>query len=369
MLQNFAQKLGHLGKLSAWDIPYYSEKLRERMGISDEMVRVYFPIERVLNGLFGVLDALFQIKVVESAVEVWHPNVRFFTLFDAKGDVRGQIYMDLYARPKKQEGAWLDDAYSRRKLNAEIVTPIAFLVCNFTPPTSKHSALLTHDEVLTLFHEMGHALQHVLTQVDYVDVAGIHGVPWDAVEFPSQFLECFAWEASVLKQISGHYQTGEPLPMPLMQKMREAKDFQAGLQLLRQIEFALFDFQLHSGACVKGEVPIQEIIDNIRHRVSVILVPKFNRFQNCFSHIFAGGYAAGYYSYLWAEVLAWDAFERFEEEGSEILNPSLGQAFLKAILEQGGAVDALVLFEQFRKRPPEPKAFLRNRGIGAPESA
>ncbi len=365
-LSKFAHACDQIDNLQPWDILYYREKLREKdFGISEDALRCYFPIEKVLSGLFTLAHRLFGMHVQEiKNVDVWSPDVRFYAITDEQQQLRGQFYLDLYAKPEKREGAWMDDYQARRRLNdGTIQTPIAFLTCNFSPPIdSTQKVLLTHEEVLTLFHEFGHGLQHMLTIIDYESVSGINGVSWDAVELPSQFLEYFAWEESVLDFISSHYQTGEKLPKALIQKMRTARNFQAGLQLLRQLELALFDFRLHiEFDPQKGYSQIQALLDEVRKQINVTPIASFNRFQHGFSHIFAGGYAAGYYSYLWAEVLACDAFYKFLEEG--IFNETTGQAFLKTILEQGGAIDAVELFEKFRGRAPKIQPFLESLEI------
>lgn len=362
-LSIFAQSRDQINRLQAWDILYYREKLQEKkFGICDDTLRCYFPIDKVLSGLFNLIERLFgmQIKEIEG-VDIWDPQVRFFAITDNQQQLRGQFYLDLYARPEKREGAWMDDYQSRRYLsNGNIQTPIAFLTCNFSSPIDHtQTALLTHEEVVTLFHEFGHGLQHMLTIIDYSAISGINGVAWDVVELPSQFLEYFVWEKSVLNQISSHYKTGKTLPDILISKMREAKNFQAGLQLLRQLELSLFDFRLHlEFDPAKGYEQIQKLLDSIRKQIGVIPIASFNRFQHGFSHIFAGGYAAGYYSYLWAEVLACDAFAKFQEDG--IFNKETGNAFLHSILEQGGAIDAIELFKKFRGREPKIQAFLKN---------
>lgn len=362
-LSSFAQSQGQIDTLQAWDILYYREKLQEKkFGICDDTLRCYFPVDKVLAGLFSLIERLFGMQIKEiKDVEVWDPEVRFFAITDNQQQLRGQFYLDLYARPEKREGAWMDDYQSRRYLsNGDIQTPIAFLTCNFSPPIDfTQTPLLTHEEVLTLFHEFGHGLQHMLTIIDYSAISGINGVAWDAVELPSQFLEYFVWEKSVLDQISSHYKTDKILPDTLITKMREAKNFQAALQLLRQLELSLFDFRVHiEFDPAKGYEQIQDLLNSIRKDIDIIPIAPFNRFQHGFSHIFAGGYAAGYYSYLWAEVLACDAFAKFQEDG--IFNEETGKAFLHSILEQGGAIDAIELFKKFRGREPKIEAFLKS---------
>jgi oligopeptidase A len=362
-LSSFAQSQDQIDTLQPWDILYYREKLQEKkFGICDETLRCYFPVDKVLSGLFKLIERLFGMQIKEiKGIEVWDPQVKFFSIIDNQQQLRGQFYLDLYARPEKREGAWMDDYQSRRYLsNGDIQTPIAFLTCNFSPPIDlMQTPLLTHEEVLTLFHEFGHGLQHMLTVIDYSAISGINGVAWDAVELPSQFLEYFVWEKSVLDQISSHYKTGQTLPDTLITKMHNAKNFQAGLQLLRQLELSLFDFRLHiEFDPTKGYEQIQNLLDSIRKQIDIIPIATFNRFQHGFSHIFAGGYAAGYYSYLWAEVLACDAFAKFQEDG--IFNEETGKAFLHSILEQGGAIDAIELFKKFRGREPKIQAFLKS---------
>jgi oligopeptidase A len=364
-LQAFAAQEGFSEPLQDWDLAYFSEKLRaKQFGIQDEALRAYFPSSRVLSGLIELLHRLFKIHIkIVSKTEVWHPSVQILEIHDSQNHLRGYIYLDLYAREHKREGAWVDDCERRRLRQDNILQlPVCFLNCNFRTPTPDAPALLTHNDVITLFHEMGHALHHVLTQVDYADLAGTQGVPWDAVEFPSQFLENFAWEAEVLNLISCHYKTYENLPAHHIDALRASRNFQAGLQLIRQLEFSLFDFQLHlEFKPEKGPEQIQVLLDAIRTQTRVLPTASFNRFQNSFSHIFADDYAAGYYSYLWAEVLAADAFSRFIEDG--IFNAQAGHEFMSTILETGGSADILELFQKFRGRLPEIKAFLSQRGI------
>ncbi len=364
-LTEFARNEDKLVDLQPWDIAYYSEKLCEKLhGINDEVLRPYFPQDQVLLGMFSLIAKLYGLRVEEEKnIDTWHSDIRFFSIYDRQNTLRGQFYLDLYARPHKRGGAWMDDCQQRwRMIDDKIQTPIAFLTCNLTPPNGDQPALLTHDEVLTLFHEFGHGLHHMLTKVDYIDVSGIHGVEWDAVELPSQFMEFFLWEKTVLDFVSKHFQTGEPLPENLLQRIQEAKNFQTGLRTLRQLEFSLFDFQLHLNEnVVKGQNTIQKILDEVRKQVAVIPSAKWNRFQHSFTHVFSGGYAAGYYSYLWAEMLASDAFAKFEEAG--ILNPAVGEEFLTTILEKGGTANALDLFIKFRGRTPNIKALLRHLGL------
>ncbi len=348
----------------AWDLAYYSEKLRQSLyRFADEDIRPYFPAARVLHGLFHVVSRLYGLTIRElSDIDVWDPEVRFFEISDAHGVVRGRFYVDLYVRPHKRGGAWMDECVSHRRDAHGTQVPVAFLTCNFSPPVGDKPALLTHEEVVTLFHEFGHGLHHMLTKVDYVSVAGINGVAWDAVELPSQFMENWCWEREALDIIGRHYQSDAPLPDDLLEKMKSAKNFQSGMQMVRQIEFALFDMRLYCDFDADGEQSVQGLLDAVRREVAVVIPPHYNRFQNGFAHIFSGGYAAGYYSYKWAEVLSADAFSRFEEEG--IFNPQTGQAFLETILEQGGSREPIDLFVAFRGREPIIDALLRHNGLG-----
>jgi oligopeptidase A len=309
------------------------------------------------------LKPLFGIKVVEeSGIDTYHPDVRFFSIYDATETLRGQFYLDLYAREKKRGGAWMDDCIGRRhRADGSLQTPVAYLVCNFNKAVGGKPALFTHDEVTTLFHEFGHGIHHMLTQVDASPVAGINGVPWDAVELPSQFLENWCYDEEALNLISGHYETGEPLPKALLDKLLAAKNYQSAMMMLRQLEFALFDFHIHANYTPSNECNIQATLNAVREKTAVVTPPEFNRFQHSFSHIFAGGYSAGYYSYKWAEVLSADAFSRFEEEG--IFNAATGRDFMQHILEKGGSESPMVLFERFRGRAPTVDALLRHSGI------
>jgi oligopeptidase A len=365
-LSAFAQTEYGVSSLNAWDISYYAEKLKQaRYAVSDEQLRPYFPATKVVPGLFTVLEKLFGIRIAaRDGVDVWHPDVQFYDIFAADGSLRGSFYLDLYARSKKRGGAWMDDCRGRRWLaDGQLQTPVAYLTCNFNKPVGGKPALFTHDEVITLFHEFGHGLHHMLTQVDAAAVAGINGVAWDAVELPSQFLENWCWAPEALQLISGHYESGEPLPADLLQKMLAARNFQSALFLVRQLEFALFDMRLHAEYDPALGGRVQHLLDEVRSQVSVIVPPRFNRFQHSFGHIFAGGYAAGYYSYLWAEVLSADAFSRFEEEG--VFNPQTGQDFLHWILERGGSAEPMELFKGFRGREPSNEALLRHMGIAS----
>ena len=364
-LNEFAKKHYGVNELHSWDLSYYSEKMRQHFfQLSQEEVKAYFPITRVIPGLFAVVEKLYGLQINEiTDFDSWHPDVRFFEIHDESGELRGQFYFDLYARTKKRGGAWMDDCVGRKKFNGAIQTPVAYLTCNFTPPTGTEPSLLTHDDVTTLFHEFGHGLQHMLTKVDHLGVSGINGVEWDAVELPSQFMENWCWEQDALALISGHYQTGETLPNSLFNKMLAAKNFQAGMIMVRQLEFSLFDFRIHKDYDPEKGARIYEILDQVRAQVAVVTPPKFNRFAHSFSHIFAGGYAAGYYSYKWAEVLSSDAYSLFEEKG--IFDQKTGKAFLTTILEKGGTEDAMDLFIQFRGRKPNIDALLRHNGIAA----
>ena len=362
-VQAFALERDGLDVLEAWDVPYYSEKLRQhKYAISQEELRPYFPLPQVLQGLFKVAKRLFGMHVREvEGVAGWHDDVCFFGIYDADRRLRGSFYLDLYARPGKRGGAWMDECIVRKQAAHGVQDPVAYLTCNFTPPVGDQPALLTHMEVITLFHEFGHGLHHMLTLIDYPGVAGINGVAWDAVELPSQFLENWCWEYDALASISGHIDTGEPIGADLFERMHAAKGFQSGLQMLRQLEFALFDMHLHMLDSPPSGDEIQALLDDVRAQVSVIKVPAFNRFQHGFAHIFAGGYAAGYYSYKWAEVLAADAFSRFEENG--VFDAGTGRDFLRCILEQGGSRDPLELFVDFRGREPSIEPLLRRSGI------
>ena len=365
-LVEYARREHGVARLEAWDVGYYSEKLRRhKFDLSQEDLKPYFPETRVVPGMFEVVGRLYGVTVHEvEGVDTWHPDVRFFEIRDGGGELRGQFYLDLYARPNKRGGAWMDDCISRlRRADGTVQTPVAFLTCNLSPPVGDDPALFTHDEVITLFHEFGHGLHHMLTRVEHLGVAGINGVPWDAVELPSQFMENWCWEREALDLISGHYRTGEPVPAELYEKMRAARNFQAGMHMVRQLEFALFDFRLHLEYDPARGGRIQEILDQVRAEVAVVQPPDFNRFQHSFTHIFAGGYAAGYYSYKWAEVLSADAFSLFEENG--IFHRPTGERFLHTVLEQGGSRDPMDLFVEFRGREPSIEPLLRHSGIAA----
>jgi oligopeptidase A len=360
----FAKAEHGMEQLEAWDITYYSEKLQQhKYSISQEELKPYFPEEKVLGGMFAVVERLYGFNISERTdVEVWHEDVRFFEIREGNS-VRGQFYLDLYARPQKRGGAWMDDCVTRMRTETGVQVPVAYLTCNFSSPIGDDPALFTHDEVLTLFHEFGHGLHHMLTQVDYPSVSGIGGVPWDAVELPSQFMENWCWQKEALADIAGHYQTGAPLPDELFDKMIAAKNFQSAMQMVRQLEFSIFDFRLHLEYDPAIGARVYEILDEVRKQVAVIEPPSFNRFPHSFSHIFAGGYAAGYYSYKWAEVLSADAFSAFEETG--IFNRDTGLRFLATVLEQGGSREPMELFIEFRGREPSIDALLRHSGLAA----
>lgn len=364
-LKAFVKEEFDIDELDLWDVTYYSEKLKQKLyQISDEELRPYFPESKAVSGLFEVLNRLFGMTVVErEGVDVWHESVRFFDIFDSTNTLRGSFYLDLYAREHKRGGAWMDECRVRRITeHGELQTPVAYLTCNFSKPVGGKPALFTHDEVVTLFHEFGHGIHHMLTQIDVASVSGINGVPWDAVELPSQFLENWCYEEEALAFISGHYETGEPLPKEMLDKMLAAKNFQSGMFILRQLEFGMFDFTLHTNYDPDLGAKVLETLAEVKAKVAVLPSVEWNRFSHSFSHIFAGGYGAGYYSYLWAEVLSADAFSRFEDEG--IFNTETGQSFLNNILEMGGSEEPMELFKRFRGREPQVDAMLRHAGIG-----
>ena len=359
----FAKKNCKLQKLEAWDIMYVSEKLKQKeYGISQEALKPYFPANKVIQGMFEIVKRLYGITIKQKTdVDVWHKDVGFYEIVDADNEVRGQFYLDLYARNNKRGGAWMDECMGRMKIDDQIQTPVAYLTCNLTPPVGNTPALLNHEEVTTLFHEFGHGLQHMLTKVEALFVSGISGVEWDAVELPSQFMENWCWEKEGLELISEHYETGEALPENLYRKMLKAKNFQSAMQMVRQLEFGIFDFRLHMETGTDKFENVQSLLNAVRESVAVIIPPDINQFQNSFSHIFAGGYSAGYYSYKWAEVLSADAYSKFEEDG--IFNQETGESFLQNILEKGGSVKAIELFKAFRGREPSVDALLKHSGL------
>jgi oligopeptidase A len=366
-LREFAANELGLPDLQAWDIAYASEKLRERRyAYSEQELKQYFPEPKVLAGLFRVVETLFSVSIREDKAPVWHPDVRFYRIESHAGDLIGQFYLDLYARDHKQGGAWQDDARCRRRIPASgaVQTPVSFLTCNFSRPSGGKPALFTHDEVLTLFHEFGHGLHHMLTRVDEPAVSGIRGVEWDAVELPSQFMENFAWEWEVLQLMTAHVDTGAPLPRELYDRMIAAKNFQAGMQLLRQVEFGVFDMRLHLDFDPMRATPqdVQRIAEDVRREIAVVFPPDFYRGAWSFTHIFAGGYAAGYYSYKWAEVLSADCYAAFEE-APHVLDPDTGRRFLDEILATGGGRAAIDSFVAFRGRKPTIDALLRHSGM------
>ena len=359
-LEAFAKAELGMSELAAWDLAFVSEKLRvARYAFSEQDVKPYFPEPRVLAGLFGVVKTLYGIDVVETSAETWHPDVRFFEIRQ-DGSKLGEFYLDLYARAQKRGGAWMDDARGRRSRAGDTVTPVAYLTCNFSAPVGGKPALFSHDEVTTLFHEFGHGLHHLLTRIDVPGVSGISGVEWDAVELPSQFMENFCWEWDVLQGMTAHVDTGEPLPRVLFDKMLAARNFQSGMMTVRQIEFSLFDMLLHSEFSPEAD-DWEALLAEVRREVAVNLPPAYNRFVNSFSHIFAGGYAAGYYSYKWAEVLSADAYAAFEEQGGA--NPDTGRRFWNEILAVGGSRPAMESFKAFRGREPELEPLLRHNGM------
>ncbi|MFT6102769.1 MAG: oligopeptidase A [Candidatus Endobugula sp.] len=361
-LRDYAQGKDSITDLQPWDMSYYSEQLQqEKYAVSQELLRPYFPAEKVLEGMFGVVNKLYGITVLpEIDVDVYHPDVRFYRI-EKNGEIIAYFYFDIYARDKKRGGAWMADCRTRRVKEGKIQLPVAYLTCNFSSPVGDTPSLLTHQEVTTLFHEFGHGLHHMLTQMIDAAVSGINGVAWDAVELPSQFLENWCWEKSVIPLISGHYKTGKALPDDLLDKMLAAKNFQSGLHMVRQIEFSLLDMKLHAEYDPDNVQTVQSVVDAVRQQVAVITPPSFNKFQNSFSHIFAGGYAAGYYSYKWAEVLSADAFSLFEENG--VFDRDTGEKFLQTVLANGGSQSAMDLFVAFRGREPSVDALLRHSGF------
>ena len=362
-LQAYAAELG-ISDMQAWDVAYVSEKLREqKYAYSDQEVKQYFPEAKVLQGLFKVVESIFKVHVRKTQAPVWHTDASFYEIRDQQQQLIGQFYLDLYARNNKRGGAWMDEAITRRVHDGQLTTPVAYLTCNFSAPVGDKPALFTHDEVITLFHEFGHGLHHMLTRVESYGVSGIKGVEWDAVELPSQFMENFCWEWDVVKHMTSHVDSGEPLPRSLFDKMIAAKNFQSGMQTVRQIEFSLFDMRLHHEYRDHNRIDVLQLIEQVRDQVAVVRPPKWNRFPHAFSHIFAGGYAAGYYSYKWAEVLSADAYSMFEENG--VLCAETGQRFWHEILAQGGSRPAMESFVAFRGRTPDIEALLRHHGMSA----
>ena len=361
-LREFARAELGIDNLQSWDVGYASEKLREqRYAFSEQEVKQYFPEDAVLPGMFKLVETLYGLQIKPASAPVWHEDVRFFDIRNAQGQLVGQFYLDLYARNSKRGGAWMDDVITRRRLPSGIQTPVAYLNCNFSPPVGGKPATFSHDEVITLFHEFGHGLHHLLTEVEDLGVSGINGVEWDAVELPSQFMENFCWEWDVVRGMTRHVDTGETLPRGLFDKMLAAKNFQSGLQTLRQIEFSLFDMLMHSNFEAGGGKSILQLLDEVRAEVAVLIPPAFHRFPHSFAHIFSGGYAAGYYSYKWAEVLSADAYGLFEENG--VLNPDVGARFRSEILSMGGSRGAMQSFTAFRGREPSIDALLRHNGL------
>ena len=368
-LKQFALDEVGIEDMQAWDVTYVSEKLKQqRYSISDEDLKPYFPVDNVLAGLFELVEKLYSVTIKQNKDQKsWHDDVRFYEIYNADGDLKARFYLDLYARQHKRGGAWMADFCSRFKANDAVQTPVAFMTCNSAPPAGGKPALFTHDEVVTLFHEFGHGLHHMMTQIEYLDISGISGVEWDAVELPSQFMENWCWQREALDMLAAHYETGEKIPDELFAKMKAAQHFQTAMGMVRQLEFSIFDMRLHMDTSIETSAQIQEILDTVRQSVSVVTPPAFNRFQHGFSHIFAGGYAAGYYSYKWAEVLSADAFARFEEEG--LFNQDVGKAFLTEILEVGGSRPAIESFKAFRGREPSVDALLKHSGLSGTDKA
>ncbi len=361
-LTNFARDTLGLPEIAAWDIAYVSEKLRQqRYAFSEQEIKQYLPETVVLPGMFQLVTTLYGLSIAPVSAPGWHPDVRCYQITDREGTPLGWFYLDLYARENKRGGAWMDDAIGRRRRGDDLQMPVAYLNCNFSAPVGGKPALFTHDEVITLFHEFGHGLHHLLTQVDVLGVSGINGVEWDAVELPSQFMENFCWEWAVLHPMTRHVDSGEPLPRALFDRLLAAKNFQSGMQLVRQLEFSLFDMRLHADYDPTGTQSPLQLLDIIRDQVAVIFPPAYHRFPNNFSHIFAGGYGAGYYSYKWAEVLSADAYSLFEENG--VLNAETGHRFWSEVLSVGGSRPALESFTRFRGRAPVIDALLRHHGM------
>jgi len=357
-------KKNNIEDIQPWDVAYYSEKLKKvQFNISDEMLRPYFPEDKVVDGLFKIIFKLFKVTIKSiQGLDIWNKDVKVYGLYNNTKNLMGIVYFDLYARTNKRAGAWMDECRTRQMLDEnELQLPIAFINCNFNPPVGRAPALLSHDDVLTLFHEFGHATQHLLTQMKYADVSGLNGIPWDAVEIASQFLENYAWQKSCLKLISKHYKTGKMLPGRLFNQSLKAKNFQSAMQMIRQLEFSLFDFRLHMEFNPKIKNQIQKILDQVRNKISVIPQASFDRFQNSFSHIFSGGYAAGYYSYKWSEMMSADIFDLFHQKG--LFNAKISQRYLNTFLAKGGSEEPEILFKRFRGRAPNIKALLKDQGI------
>ena len=362
-LAEFAKADLGLDELKAWDVAYASDKLKQKLfDFSSEDLKPYFPADHVLSGLFDLVESLYNIKIKQKTdFDTWHPDVRFYEILNTEGTVQAQFYLDLYARQHKRGGAWMADCCGRFVSDEGLQIPVAFMTCNSSSPTGDKPALFTHDEVITLFHEFGHGLHHMLTEVDYLGISGISGVEWDAVELPSQFMENWCWQREGLDLFAAHYETGEKIPDELFEKIKAAQHFQSAMAMVRQLEFSLFDLRIHMDTSIETAEQIQQVLNDTRKQVSVVPAPEFNRFQNGFTHIFAGGYAAGYYSYKWAEVLSADAFARFEEEG--LFSPQVGKDFLNHVLQQGGSRPAMESFVAFRGREPSVDALLRHNGL------
>jgi oligopeptidase A len=361
-LEEFARRELDLQKLEAWDIAFASEKLRaKRYSFSDQEVKQYFPEAKVLEGMFRLVEALYAVRIAPDVAETWHPDARFFRITNRSGELIGRFFLDPYSRETKRGGAWMDEAITRQRMAGGLQAPVAHLVCNFPAPVGDRPSLLTHDEVMTLFHEFGHGLHHLLSQVDDLGVSGIRGVEWDAIELPSQFMENFCWEWDVLSRMTAHADSGAPLPRSLFDKMLAAKNFQSGMQTVRQIEFALVDMHLHHDYDPEAAKTPLQLLEEIRRRVAVVIPPEYNRFLNNFSHIFSGSYAAGYYSYKWAEVLSADAYSLFEENG--VFDAGTGARFRDEILAVGGSRPAIESFKAFRGREPRIDALLRHNGM------
>ncbi len=366
MLAAYARETLGVAEFQPWDVAYAAEQLRrEKYELSDEDLRPYFPAPTVIAGMFKVVERLYGINIslADAAPDAWHPEVAFYDIVGADGEARGHFWLDLYTRKGKRGGAWMGDCRSRRRRGNAVETPVAWLVCNFSPPAGGRPSLLSHDEVTTLFHEFGHGLHHLLTRVELPAVGGINGVEWDAVELPSQFMENWCWERDALALISGHHETGEPLPDELFDKLTASRHYLAAMDMLRQLEFALFDFELHRDPTPGEPGVVERHLAAVRERVTVVPYVPENQYPHSFTHIFGGGYAAGYYSYKWAEVLAADAFAVFQEHG--VFDPETGQRFLNTILERGGVRDALTGFVEFRGREPKIDALLEQYGMVA----